>query len=48
VRSPLEYLTAEEATRQKDVTLQLIANPPITITDLIARFIHKIEAHAEN
>jgi len=47
-KSPLEYLTAEEATRQKDVTLQLIANPPITITDLIARFIHKIEAHAEN
>jgi hypothetical protein len=47
-KSPLEYLTAEEATRQKDVTLQLIANPPITITDLIARFIQKIEAHAEN
>jgi len=41
-------LTADEATRQKEVTLQLIANPPITITDLITEFIQKIKAHAEN
>jgi len=47
-KSPLEYLTTEEAARQKRVTLQLMANPPATITDLIAGFIQKIEAHAEN
>src|ERR1700686_4415034 len=37
-KSPLKYLTAEEAARQKRVTLQLMANPPATITDLIAGF----------
>jgi hypothetical protein len=41
-------LTAEEGARQKEVTLQLMANPPATITGLIAGFIQKIEAHAEN
>ena len=47
-KSPLEYLTAHEATRQKDATLQLIANPPTTIEHLIAAFIQKIEAHAQD
>jgi len=47
-KSPLEYLTAQEATRQKDATLQLIANPPTTIEHLIAAFIQKIEAHAQD
>lgn len=46
-KSPLEYLTAEEAARQKDVTLQLIANPPTTVSDLIAGFVQKIEIHAK-
>ena len=47
-KSPLEYLTVEEAVRQKEVALQLIVNPPTTIVVLIDRFIQKIEAHAEN
>jgi 5-methylthioribose kinase len=47
-KSPLEYLTPREAARQKDVILQLIANPPTKVSDLIAEFIQKIEAHAEN
>ena len=47
-KSPLEYLTTQEATRQKDVVLQLIANPPAEISDLIAEFIQKLEAHAKN
>jgi 5-methylthioribose kinase len=47
-KSPLEYLTADEATRQRDATLQLIANPPTTIDHLIAAFIQKIEAHAQD
>jgi Ser/Thr protein kinase RdoA (MazF antagonist) len=47
-KSPLEYLTTQEAARQKDVVLQLIANPPTKVSDLIVEFIQKIQAHAEN
>jgi 5-methylthioribose kinase len=45
-KSPLEYLTAQEAARQRDVILQLITKPPTKVSDLITEFIHKIEAHA--
>jgi 5-methylthioribose kinase len=47
-KSPLEYLTAEEATRQRGVTLLLIENPPSKVGDLIYEFAEKIEAHAKN
>jgi 5-methylthioribose kinase len=47
-KSPLEYLTAEEGTRQKGVTLLLMANPPNKVGDLIDEFAEKIEAHAKN
>jgi 5-methylthioribose kinase len=47
-KSPLEYLTRQEAARQRDVILQLIANPPTKVNDLITRFIEQIEAYAEN
>lgn len=47
-KSPLEYLTHREMTRQKDVILSLIANPPTNVNGLITRFIQEIEAHAEN
>jgi 5-methylthioribose kinase len=47
-KSPLEYLTLQQATWQKNITLELLANPPATITDLIEGFIQKIENHANN
>src|SRR5271156_455568 len=45
-KSPLEYLTELEATRQLEVVLQLIANPPAGVNDLIAEFIRRIETYA--
>jgi 5-methylthioribose kinase len=45
-KSPLEYLTHREAERQQEVVLELIANPPTSVNDLIAEFIRKIEAYA--
>ena len=47
-KSPLEYLTAEEAARQRGVTLLLMENPPNKVDDLINEFAEKIEAHAKN
>ena len=47
-KSPLEYLTAQELVRQREVALMLIARPPTTIDNLIAEFTAKIEAHANN
>jgi len=47
-KSPLEYLTAEEATRQQGVMLLLMENPPDKVGDLIYEFADKIEAHAKN
>ncbi len=45
-KSPLEYLTPLEATRQLEVVLQLIANPPSAVNDLISKFIGKMDAYA--
>jgi 5-methylthioribose kinase len=47
-KSPLEYLTPEEMTRQRDVVLALIAEPPTSVPDLISEFVHKIETYAKN
>ena len=47
-KSPLEYLTTQEAARQKAAVLHLITNPPPTVTDLTAEFIRQIETHAKN
>jgi len=47
-KSPLEYLTGEEAARQKRVVLGLLADPPSQISELIAIFVRQIEAHGEN
>lgn len=47
-KSPLEYLTAQEAARQRDVVSMLMARPPTTVDNLLAEFLAKIEAHAEN
>lgn len=47
-KSPLEYLAHDEMERQRDVVLFLIRKPPDTINDLIAEFIQKIEAYAED
>jgi 5-methylthioribose kinase len=47
-KSPLEYLTRQETTRQRDITLVLVKNPPECVNDLVARFIEGIDACAEN
>jgi len=47
-KSQLEYLTPEEKKRQHNVILQLMANPPVSVEDLIIQFIHKIETYATN
>jgi aminoglycoside phosphotransferase (APT) family kinase protein len=38
-RSPLEYLTEEERSRQRKAVLHFMAQPPITIPDLIDEFL---------
>jgi 5-methylthioribose kinase len=47
-KSPLEYLTPVEVTRQRDVVLALIASPPARVSELIADFVHNIEVYAQN
>jgi 5-methylthioribose kinase len=47
-KSPLEYLTADEAAQQRGLTLLLMENPPNKVEDLIDEFAEKIEAHAKN
>jgi 5-methylthioribose kinase len=46
-KSPLEYLSASEASRQRDAVLELMKNPPLHVEELIAAFIGKID-HAAN
>jgi aminoglycoside phosphotransferase (APT) family kinase protein len=41
-RSPLEYLGADERARQRQAALALIARPPTTIPELVARFIEEL------
>ncbi|MGH2381860.1 MAG: phosphotransferase family protein [Candidatus Limnocylindria bacterium] len=38
-RSPLEYLTEAERRRQREAVLQLMADPPETVSDLVPRFV---------
>ncbi len=47
-KSPLEYLSPEEVTRQLAAVTALILNPPSTVPDLIAEFLHKIETYANH
>jgi 5-methylthioribose kinase len=47
-KSPLEYLTPHERTRQREVVLALIANRPAGISELIDDFLHNIEVYAKN
>jgi 5-methylthioribose kinase len=47
-KSPLEYLTPEEITRQRDIVLALIVKPPTGVPELIAEFVHKIETYAQD
>ena len=47
-KSQLEYLLPEEMARQKDIVLQLIANPPECVESLIEQFVKKIETYANN
>jgi hypothetical protein len=41
-RSPLEYLNAEERTRQADAVAALMADPPATVAELADRFVTAI------
>jgi 5-methylthioribose kinase len=45
-KSPLEYLTSAEVTRQRDAVLVLMQNPPASVPRLIAEFIRKVESYA--
>ena len=41
-RSPLEYLSTEERTRQADAVIALMADPPSTVAELADRFVSAI------
>jgi fructosamine-3-kinase len=41
-RSPLEYLSEAARARQQEAVLALLANPPLTITELVNQFISKL------
>ncbi len=47
-KSPLEYLAPEEAARQREVALVLMAKPPERVSELIEEFIAQMDAHAHN
>jgi hypothetical protein len=47
-KSPLDYLSSEEVTRQRDIVLALMVKPPTSVPDLIAEFVHKIETYAQD
>jgi 5-methylthioribose kinase len=47
-KSPLDYLTPEEVTRQKDIVLALMVKPPTSVPDLVAKFVHKIDSYAQD
>jgi 5-methylthioribose kinase len=47
-KSPLEYLTSEETTRQRDVILSLIGIRPTGVQELVHEFIRRIESYAKN
>jgi 5-methylthioribose kinase len=47
-KSPLDYLTPQEVTRQRDIVLALMVKHPTSVPDLIAEFVHKIETYAQN
>jgi aminoglycoside phosphotransferase (APT) family kinase protein len=45
-KSPLEYLTLAGQTRQRDVVLALIGEPPTSVPALIVDFVTRIETYA--
>jgi len=47
-KSPLEYLTLDEKSRQKDIVLGLMANPPSEVADLIRKFLQEIEIYGKH
>lgn len=47
-KSQLEYLDPQEIARQRDVVVNLIADPPTSIEALISQFQQKIETYAKN
>jgi 5-methylthioribose kinase len=47
-KSLLEYMTPREMARQRDIVLQIMADPPVTVPELVSQFTEKIEAHAQD
>jgi 5-methylthioribose kinase len=47
-KSPLEYLTPDERSRQRNIVLELMARLPANVPDLVQKFIQEIEADAQN
>lgn len=45
-RSPLEYLSAAERTRQREAVLSLLRQPPYRVQDLVSEFLSRLEACA--
>jgi hypothetical protein len=43
-RSPLEYMDADERTRQADAVVRLMTDPPPTVAQLADRFIALLES----
>ena len=41
-RSPLEYLSEDEKARQREVVVELMRNPPATVSQLIEEFVTRI------
>jgi len=44
-RSPLEYLDSTERAHQQDTVVGLMANPPVTIPNLIQQFTKRVHEH---
>jgi 5-methylthioribose kinase len=47
-KSPLEYLTVAELSRQRDVVLSIMTDTPSCVGSLIERFTNKINTYAQN
>jgi 5-methylthioribose kinase len=47
-KSPLEYLTANERARQKNIVLRFMERLPSSVPCLIAEFLQETDAYAEN
>ena len=47
-KSPMGYMSPQENARQREVVMRMMQRPAASIEQLIAQFIEKIEAHAQD